>query len=108
MTWLKGRTGSDLRCVRDEVGPGGRAEAEVRATGGEVLGVAYVDGGGGGGDLDAIRAVVGAVAALESPDADSESGRGLLLVEALSVRWGTERGPFPRKTVWAEVALTGS
>ncbi|WP_097866706.1 ATP-binding protein [Streptomyces sp. rh34] len=42
------------------------------------------------------------------PDADSESGRGLLLVEALSVRWGTEHGPFPRKTVWAEVALTGS
>ncbi|MEV3892650.1 ATP-binding protein [Streptomyces anulatus] len=42
------------------------------------------------------------------PVADSESGRGLLLVEALSVRWGTEHGPFPRKTVWAEVALTGS
>lgn len=42
------------------------------------------------------------------PDADTESGRGLLLVEALSVRWGTEHGPFPRKTVWAEVALTGS
>ncbi|MBV7244846.1 MULTISPECIES: ATP-binding protein [Streptomyces] len=40
--------------------------------------------------------------------ADSEGGRGLLLVEALSVRWGTEHGPFPRKTVWAEVALTGS
>ncbi|MFE6771609.1 ATP-binding protein [Streptomyces fimicarius] len=39
---------------------------------------------------------------------DSEDGRGLLLVEALSVRWGTEHGPFPRKTVWAEVALTGS
>ncbi|WP_069743458.1 ATP-binding protein [Streptomyces sp. EN23] len=42
------------------------------------------------------------------PDTDSEGGRGLLLVEALSVRWGTEHGPFPRKTVWAEVALTGS
>ncbi|MGW6714585.1 ATP-binding protein [Streptomyces globisporus] len=41
------------------------------------------------------------------PDADSEGGRGLLLVEALSARWGTEHGPFPRKTVWAEVALTG-
>lgn len=44
----------------------------------------------------------------QDPAADSESGRGLLLVEALSVRWGTEHGPFPRKTVWAEVALTGS
>ncbi|WP_405470066.1 ATP-binding protein [Streptomyces anulatus] len=43
-----------------------------------------------------------------APAPDSESGRGLLLVEALSVRWGTEHGPFPRKTVWAEVALTGS
>ncbi|WNF28982.1 ATP-binding protein [Streptomyces sp. C11-1] len=42
------------------------------------------------------------------PPGDSEGGRGLLLVEALSVRWGTEHGPFPRKTVWAEVALTGS
>ncbi|NEB38607.1 ATP-binding protein [Streptomyces sp. SID14515] len=42
------------------------------------------------------------------PVTDSEGGRGLLLVEALSVRWGTEHGPFPRKTVWAEVALTGS
>ncbi|MEV7913684.1 ATP-binding protein [Streptomyces griseus] len=41
-------------------------------------------------------------------DAESDGGRGLLLVEALSVRWGTEHGPFPRKTVWAEVALTGS
>ncbi|MFD7126907.1 MULTISPECIES: ATP-binding protein [Streptomyces] len=44
----------------------------------------------------------------QAPATDSESGRGLLLVEALSVRWGTEHGPFPRKTVWAEVALTGS
>ncbi|MFJ4963072.1 hypothetical protein EES43_17685 [Streptomyces sp. ADI96-02] len=43
-----------------------------------------------------------------APSADAESGRGLLLVEALSVRWGTEHGPFPRKTVWAEAALTGS
>ncbi|MEV7399547.1 ATP-binding protein [Streptomyces sp. NPDC091267] len=38
----------------------------------------------------------------------SECGRGLLLVEALATRWGVEQGPFPRKTVWAEIALTGS
>lgn len=38
----------------------------------------------------------------------AECGRGLLLVEALATRWGVEHGPFPRKTVWAEVALTGS
>ncbi|MCX5227245.1 ATP-binding protein [Streptomyces sp. NBC_00233] len=36
---------------------------------------------------------------------EGDSGRGLLLVEALADRWGVERGPVPRKTVWAEVAL---
>ncbi|WJV48423.1 ATP-binding protein [Streptomyces flavofungini] len=34
---------------------------------------------------------------------EAESGRGLLLVEALATRWGTEVGPAPGKTVWAEV-----
>ncbi|MFF0460153.1 ATP-binding protein [Streptomyces mexicanus] len=34
---------------------------------------------------------------------DAESGRGLLLVEALADRWGVVPGPSPRKTVWAEV-----
>ncbi|MFI1411364.1 ATP-binding protein [Streptomyces sp. NPDC020707] len=34
---------------------------------------------------------------------DSESGRGLVLVEALADRWGVTRGPHPRKTVWAEL-----
>ncbi|MFI2379367.1 ATP-binding protein [Streptomyces sp. NPDC018964] len=38
-----------------------------------------------------------------SPDA--ESGRGLLLVEALADRWGVTEGRFPRKTVWAELRL---
>ncbi|WP_329117167.1 ATP-binding protein [Streptomyces sp. NBC_01353] len=37
---------------------------------------------------------------------DTESGRGLLLVEALSDRWGVASGPVPRKTVWAEIGLT--
>jgi hypothetical protein len=32
---------------------------------------------------------------------DAESGRGLLLVEALADRWGVAPGPRPRKTVWA-------
>ncbi|WUH91486.1 ATP-binding protein [Streptomyces sp. NBC_00433] len=36
---------------------------------------------------------------------DAESGRGLLLVSALAVRWGVTSGPFPSKTVWAEVEL---
>lgn len=34
---------------------------------------------------------------------DAESGRGLLLVEALATRWGTKVGPTPCKTVWAEI-----
>ncbi|OLZ71511.1 hypothetical protein AV521_11295 [Streptomyces sp. IMTB 2501] len=39
------------------------------------------------------------------PAPDADSGRGLLLVEALADRWGTAPGRTPRKTVWAEVAL---
>ncbi|UYQ62469.1 ATP-binding protein [Streptomyces peucetius] len=39
------------------------------------------------------------------PTADSESGRGLLIVEALADRWGVALGPVPRKTVWAELDL---
>ncbi|MFI9584995.1 ATP-binding protein [Streptomyces sp. NPDC052236] len=39
------------------------------------------------------------------PSPDDESGRGLLLVEALSDRWGVTPGLVPRKTVWAELDL---
>lgn len=39
------------------------------------------------------------------PGGDDESGRGLLIVEALADRWGVEEGPAPRKTVWAELDL---
>jgi anti-sigma regulatory factor (Ser/Thr protein kinase) len=42
---------------------------------------------------------------LGQPDADSPSGRGLLLVDALADRWGVVPEPCPRKTVWAEVVL---
>lgn len=38
-----------------------------------------------------------------APPPDAESGRGLLLVEALADRWGTVEGGAPRKTVWVEV-----
>lgn len=34
---------------------------------------------------------------------DGESGYGLLLVGELADRWGTEVGPVPCKTVWAEI-----
>ncbi|MFJ8661306.1 ATP-binding protein [Streptomyces sp. NPDC093795] len=39
---------------------------------------------------------------------ESDSGRGLRLVEALADRWGVGLGPVPRKTVWAELDLPGS
>ncbi|GHI06860.1 ATP-binding protein [Streptomyces cellostaticus] len=41
----------------------------------------------------------------EHPTSDADSGRGLLLVDALADRWGTTPGLTPRKTVWAEVTL---
>lgn len=41
----------------------------------------------------------------QPPPPDAESGRGLLIVEALADRWGVETGPVPRKTVWAELDL---
>jgi anti-sigma regulatory factor (Ser/Thr protein kinase) len=40
---------------------------------------------------------------LQQADPRGESGRGLLLVDALADRWGVAPGPRPRKTVWAEV-----
>ncbi|MEU2245361.1 ATP-binding protein [Streptomyces sp. NPDC019224] len=40
-----------------------------------------------------------------SPGPYAESGRGLLIVEALADRWGVVEGPVPRKTVWAELDL---
>ncbi|EKX62948.1 ATP-binding protein [Streptomyces ipomoeae] len=42
---------------------------------------------------------------IQHPTLDAESGRGLLLVEALADRWGTAPGLPPRKTIWAEVTL---
>ncbi len=40
------------------------------------------------------------------PERDAETGRGLMLVEALSQRWGHERVPgWPGKVVWAELRL---
>lgn len=39
-------------------------------------------------------------------DPFSEGGRGLLLVEALSCRWGWHRTSFHEKQVWCTFALT--
>ncbi|MCX4447429.1 ATP-binding protein [Streptomyces sp. NBC_01789] len=41
----------------------------------------------------------------DTPGPYAESGRGLLIVEALADRWGVVAGPVPRKTVWAELDL---
>jgi anti-sigma regulatory factor (Ser/Thr protein kinase) len=38
-----------------------------------------------------------------APSADDESGRGLLLVDILAIRWGSFRRHPIGKTVWAEV-----
>ncbi|MDV5146872.1 ATP-binding protein [Streptomyces sp. SBC-4] len=42
---------------------------------------------------------------LQQAHPEGDSGRGLLLVEALADRWGVGPGPVPRKTVWAELDL---
>jgi anti-sigma regulatory factor (Ser/Thr protein kinase) len=42
---------------------------------------------------------------LQELDPVGESGRGLLLVDALADRWGVAEGRFPRKTLWAELRL---
>ena len=39
------------------------------------------------------------------PTPDAESGRGLVLVDALADKWGVAPGLLPRKTVWAEIGL---
>ena len=38
------------------------------------------------------------------PDPTSETGRGLLIVEHVSLRWGVERHWGNGKTLWAELA----
>ena len=43
--------------------------------------------------------------ATEPPTDDAETGRGLLIVDALADQWGVIPGPLPRKTVWAEITL---
>ncbi|MER8264518.1 ATP-binding protein [Streptomyces griseus] len=43
--------------------------------------------------------------AVKPPEDDAETGRGLLIVEALADHWGIAPGPAPRKTVWAEIDL---
>jgi anti-sigma regulatory factor (Ser/Thr protein kinase) len=41
----------------------------------------------------------------QAEDAEAEGGRGLMIVAALSRRWGCERAGDQHKVVWAELAL---
>jgi Histidine kinase-like ATPase domain len=51
-----------------------------------------------------VRDLSTALPAAKQPDPDAEGGRGLLLVEALTERWGWEHNPnWPGKVVWAEL-----
>ncbi|MEU8677167.1 ATP-binding protein [Streptomyces sp. NPDC048560] len=43
--------------------------------------------------------------AVKPPADDAETGRGLLIVDALADHWGVTPGPVPRKTVWAEISF---
>lgn len=45
---------------------------------------------------------------LRVPAPGADTGRGLLLVDALSVRWGVSGRSGPGKTVWAVCALRGA
>ncbi|MGW5124372.1 ATP-binding protein [Streptomyces sp. NPDC004069] len=45
---------------------------------------------------------------VQHPTDITESGRGLLLVDALADRWGVAEERFPRKTIWAELRCSPS
>ncbi|MFJ3309778.1 ATP-binding protein [Streptomyces sp. NPDC086549] len=45
------------------------------------------------------------VLASTPPGGEADTGRGLLLVDALAVRWGVETEPGPGKTAWAEIEI---
>ncbi|MER5274838.1 ATP-binding protein [Streptomyces sp. NPDC002809] len=44
---------------------------------------------------------------MPQPDAEADGGRGLLIVEAVALRWGVNDRVGPGKTVWAETEPTG-
>jgi anti-sigma regulatory factor (Ser/Thr protein kinase) len=71
---------------------------------------AEADGGRLGVEVSDTRAERRPVATTPSgPDAESESGRGLLLVAALADAWGvTDRRGGPGRTVWAVLSTASS
>ncbi|MFG3656605.1 ATP-binding protein [Streptomyces sp. NPDC047706] len=101
-----------LRSWEIPLDPGRQIVAELAAN-------AATHGRVGGRDFRLMLYVVGDVLRVEvtdtrgerlprpqAPSPGAESGRGLLLVQALADRWGVVGDRFPRKTVWAELRLT--
>jgi anti-sigma regulatory factor (Ser/Thr protein kinase) len=62
----------------------------------------------GDGSHDTVRIEVGDTSPVQPEvkqvEADEESGRGMLLVDALAPRWGVKSRPGPGKAVWFEFA----
>ncbi|HWG94645.1 MAG TPA: ATP-binding protein, partial [Mycobacteriales bacterium] len=58
---------------------------------------------GGGVRLEVVDGHAGRVPVVRQPDADAEGGRGLVIVQALAARWGSER-LSAGKRVWCELA----
>ncbi|MCX5209888.1 ATP-binding protein [Kitasatospora sp. NBC_00240] len=78
--------------------------AEGGAAGPATLRVEVADSRGD--RLPAPRTVTDTDAAGVGPDSGAESGRGLVLVDALASRWGSVPRPPSGKTVWAELHPT--
>jgi hypothetical protein len=95
------------------------AELVVAELASNAIAATHLAGEGGGGDGVVLVGMLGGpsrllilvrdgvlsppVPALAGPDADGESGRGLLLVDALAARWHWYHPPRPQagKVVWA-------
>ena len=95
------------------------AELVVAELASNAIAATHLAGEGGGGDGVVLVGMLGGpsrllilvrdgvlsppVPALAGPDADGESGRGLLLVDALAARWHWYHPPRPHggKVVWA-------
>lgn len=58
-----------------------------------------------GSGVPGVSGVSGVSGSDESACGEAESGRGLLLVDALAERWGCDTSDSVSKTVWAEISL---
>lgn len=110
---------ADVREALARLEPLGWVLGDVIQVASELVGNAVRHSGRRSGDRVAVSATLGAgvlrlavrdpgrsggTARLRDPDDWEDGGLGLLIVEQLSARWGTDRGG-PGYLVWAEVAL---